>query len=133
MATIDEMVAAVRYIRAEGNHDIVLCERGIRSFDYRTRNTLDIAAVPLLQAETGLPVIVDVSHAVGRVDLIPPCARAALAIGANGLMIEVHPDPPSALSDNLQQLDVESFTQLLEELGLDRDAPVAATSERSRA
>jgi len=118
MATIDEVVAAVRYLRADGNDRIVICERGIRSFDYRTRNTLDISAVPLLQAETGLPVIVDVSHSVGRVDLIPACARAGLAVGADGLMVEVHPDPPSALSDNLQQLDVETFEELLADLGL---------------
>lgn len=118
MATLDEYVAASEYIRAEGNRQIVLCERGIRSFDYRTRNTLDIAAVPLLQAETGLPVIVDVSHAVGRTDLILPCARAALAVGADGLMVEVHPDPRTALSDGSQQIDLDAFGELLEELNL---------------
>jgi 3-deoxy-7-phosphoheptulonate synthase/chorismate mutase len=118
MATLDEYVAASEYIRAEGNRQIVLCERGIRSFDYRTRNTLDIAAVPLLQDETGLPVIVDVSHAVGRTDLITPCSRAALAVGANGLMLEVHPDPRRALSDGSQQIDLETFEELLAELEL---------------
>jgi 3-deoxy-7-phosphoheptulonate synthase/chorismate mutase len=137
MATIDEWIAAAEYVRAGGNHAIVLCERGIRSFDYRTRNTLDIAAVPLLQAETGLPVIVDVSHAIGRTDLIVPCARAALAVGANGLMIEVHPDPPSERSDNLQQLAASAFVALLEALGLDRKGRVAPRGgaddlERSR-
>lgn len=118
MATIDEYLAALNYIRAEGNDQVVLCERGIRSFDYRTRNTLDIAAVPLLRSETGLPVIVDVSHAVGRTDLILPCSRAALAVGADGLMIEVHPDPPSALSDSAQQIDLDAFGELLAELEL---------------
>ena len=128
MATIDEWIAAVEYVRAGGNHQVVLCERGIRSFDYRTRNTLDVAAVPLLQAETGLPVIVDVSHAVGRTDLIVPCARAALAAGANGLMIEVHPDPGSARSDNLQQLDPTAFVAMLEALGFDRQSRARARS-----
>lgn len=135
MATIDEWIAAAEYIRAGGNHDVVFCERGIRSFDYRTRNTLDIAAVPLVQAETGLPVIVDVSHAIGRTDLLIPCAKAALAAGANGLMIEVHPDPPSARSDNLQQLDPPAFLSLLSALGLERESrpvPGANKLERSR-
>ncbi|HMB69805.1 MAG TPA: N-acetylneuraminate synthase family protein, partial [bacterium] len=133
MATLDEYVAASEYIRAEGNRQIVLCERGIRSFDYRTRNTLDIAAVPLLQAETGLPVIVDVSHAVGRTDLILPCAKAALAVGADGLMLEVHPDPRSALSDGSQQIDLETFEEMLAELGLapetDGTSPVTQPAE----
>jgi 3-deoxy-7-phosphoheptulonate synthase/chorismate mutase len=118
MATIDEYLAALDYIRAEGNDQVVLCERGIRSFDYRTRNTLDIAAVPLLQSESGVPVIVDVSHAVGRTDLIAPCSRAALAVGADGLMIEVHPNPSAALSDSAQQIDLDAFEELLAELGL---------------
>jgi 3-deoxy-7-phosphoheptulonate synthase/chorismate mutase len=133
MATLDEYVAASEYIRAEGNRQIVLCERGIRSFDYRTRNTLDIAAVPLLQAETGLPVIVDVSHAVGRTDLILPCAKAALAVGADGLMVEVHPDPRSALSDGSQQIDLATFEELLAELDLAPDADSAPPAEKQPA
>jgi 3-deoxy-7-phosphoheptulonate synthase/chorismate mutase len=129
MATIDEYRAAVDYIRAEGNQSVVLCERGIRSFDYRTRNTLDIAAVPLLQAETGLPVIVDVSHAVGRTDLILPCARAALAVGADGVMVEVHPTPAAALSDSMQQLDLDEFAELLGDLALDSERSAARCAD----
>ena len=137
MATLDEVAAAVDYVRAGGNDAVVLCERGIRTFDYRTRNTLDVAAVPLLRAEIGLPVIVDVSHAVGRTDLLLPCARAALAAGADGLMFEVHPQPEKALSDAIQQIDPESFLQLVEALDLGatrrRRQRSSAGAERDRA
>jgi 3-deoxy-7-phosphoheptulonate synthase/chorismate mutase len=117
MASLDEVAAAVDHIRSGGNDAIVVCERGIRTFDYRTRNTLDVAAVPLLRAELGLPVVVDVSQAVGRTDILLPCARAALAAGADGLMFEVHPDPERALSDAVQ-LDPESFLRLFAALDL---------------
>ncbi|MGQ0723321.1 MAG: bifunctional 3-deoxy-7-phosphoheptulonate synthase/chorismate mutase [Candidatus Eiseniibacteriota bacterium] len=118
MASLDEMASAVGYLRAGGNESVVLCERGIRTFDYRTRNTLDVAAVPLLRAELELPVIVDVSHAVGRTDILLPCARAALAAGADGLMFEVHPDPARALSDAIQQIDAGEFLDLVRALPL---------------
>lgn len=118
MASLDEMASAVGYLRAGGNESVVLCERGIRTFDYRTRNTLDIAAVPLLRAELELPVIVDVSHAVGRTDILLPCARAALAAGADGLMFEVHPEPERALSDAIQQIDGDEFLELVRALPL---------------
>ena len=120
MATLEELLLAAEYILAEGNEAVVLCERGIRTFERWTRNTLDIAAIPLLARETSLPVIVDLSHALGRTDLIPPCARAALAAGAHGLMIEIHPAPEQALSDSLQQLDLDSFVRLVQDLGLAR-------------
>jgi 3-deoxy-7-phosphoheptulonate synthase/chorismate mutase len=133
MASLDEVASAVDCIRAGGNDAVVLCERGIRTFDYRTRNTLDIAAVPLLRAEIGLPVIVDVSRAVGRTDILLPCARAALAAGADGLMFEVHPHPDRALSEEeIQQLDPVAFLQLVAALDLGtasrrRRAPAAAS------
>ena len=120
MATLEELLLAAEYILSEGNEAVVLCERGIRTFERWTRNTLDIAAIPLLASETSLPVIVDLSHALGRTDLIPPCARAALAAGAHGLMIEIHPAPDQALSDSLQQLDLDSFVRLVHDLGLVR-------------
>lgn len=109
MATLEEFLLAAEYILAEGNDAVVLCERGIRTFERATRNTLDLAAVPLLQQETSLPVIVDLSHALGRSDILLPCGRAALAVGADGLMIEVHDRPDQALSDGFQQVDLETF------------------------
>ncbi len=118
MATIEELLLSAEYILAEGNEAVVLCERGIRTFERATRNTLDISAIPLLKQETALPVIVDVSHALGRKDVLLPCARAALAAGADGLMIETHYQPDQALSDGFQQLDLEEFGDLLEGLGL---------------
>jgi len=117
MATLDELLLAAEYIAAEGNTRIVLCERGIRTFETRTRNTLDIAAIPLLKLETALPVIVDLSHALGRRDVILPCARAALAAGADGLMIEAHPDPDHALSDGFQQVGLAELAALVKGLG----------------
>ncbi|MFN8177841.1 MAG: bifunctional 3-deoxy-7-phosphoheptulonate synthase/chorismate mutase [bacterium] len=118
MATLDELLLSAEYILSEGNDAVVLCERGIRTFEPWTRNTLDISAIPLLQKETSLPVIVDLSHALGRKDILLPCGRAALAAGANGLMIEIHPYPDQALSDGFQQLDLDGFRKLLRDLGL---------------
>ena len=117
MATLEELLLAAEYVLAAGNAEVVLCERGIRTFETWTRNTLDIAAVPLLQREAGLPVIVDLSHALGRKDILLPCGRAALAAGADGLMVEVHPRPEQALSDASQQLDLDSFQHFLAGLG----------------
>jgi 3-deoxy-7-phosphoheptulonate synthase/chorismate mutase len=118
MATLDELLLSAEYVLAGGNDRVVLCERGIRTFERTTRFTLDISAVPLLQKETALPVIVDLSHALGRKDIMAPCARAALAAGADGLMIEVHNRPDQALSDGFQQLDLKEFSALLGSLNL---------------
>ena len=117
-ATIDELLWAAEYVIAEGNEQIILCERGIRTFEGQTRFTLDISAVPLLRLHSFLPVIVDVSHAAGRRDILAPLGRAALAAGANGLMVEVHPHPHRARSDGQQQLDLSRFQQFLQETGL---------------
>lgn len=115
-ATIDEFLNAAEYIISQGNEQIILCERGIRTFERATRNTLDISAVPILKKETHLPVIVDVTHSTGRRDLLLPAAKAALAIGADGIMAEVHPDPSTALSDARQQMDLQQFEQFMEEI-----------------
>ncbi|CAM3762571.1 bifunctional 3-deoxy-7-phosphoheptulonate synthase/chorismate mutase [Mesobacillus zeae] len=108
-ATIEEFINAAEYIMAQGNGNIILCERGIRTYERATRNTLDISAVPILKQETHLPVMVDVTHSTGRRDLLLPAAKAAIAIGADGVMAEVHPDPAVALSDNAQQMDLKQF------------------------
>ncbi len=115
-ATIDEWVAAVDYIRRGGNEQIVLCERGIRTFETRTRFTLDILAIPLARRLSGLPVIADVSHAAGERSLVPPLMRAALAAGADGIMVEVHPDPDRALSDSSQSMAFDDFETVVQEL-----------------
>ncbi len=99
-----------------GNYNVVLCERGIRTFENATRNTLDISAIPVIQKLSHLPIVVDPSHGTGRRDKVPPMARAAVAAGADGLLIEVHSDPEKALSDGAQSLDFEQFEQLMKEL-----------------
>ncbi|HEY4392396.1 MAG TPA: bifunctional 3-deoxy-7-phosphoheptulonate synthase/chorismate mutase [Paenibacillus sp.] len=113
-ATLEEFVHAAEYIVVKGNTQVMLIERGIRTYEKWTRNTLDISAVPLLKQETHLPVLVDVTHSTGRKDILLPCAKAALAAGADGIMVEVHPDPQTALSDAAQQLDIPQFQQLWE-------------------
>lgn len=118
MATLEELVLAAEYIYARGNNQIVLCERGIRTFERWTRNTLDLSAVPILKIKTHLPVIVDISHSTGRKDIILPIAKAALAVGADGLMIEVHNNPSHARSDAHQQLNLPEFANLIAELEL---------------
>lgn len=115
-ANLKEFVYAAEYIMSEGNDQIILMERGIRTFSNWTRNTLDIGAVPLLQMETHLPVIVDVSHSAGRRDLANPFARIAKASGADGLMVEVHPNPSVAMSDAKQQLSIPQFKDMMAEL-----------------
>lgn len=115
-ATLDEFVNAAEYIISQGNDQIILCERGIRTYETATRNTLDISAVPILKQETHLPVMVDVTHSTGRRDLLIPCAKAALAIGADGVMAEVHPDPAVALSDSAQQMDFDQFGEFMNEI-----------------
>jgi 3-deoxy-7-phosphoheptulonate synthase len=112
-ATIQELLMAAEYIVKQGNYQVILCERGIRTFETMTRNTLDIGAIPLLKRLSHLPVIVDPSHATGDARLVAPCARAALAVGADGIMVEVHPAPPQALSDGAQSLDFAAFAELM--------------------
>jgi 3-deoxy-7-phosphoheptulonate synthase / chorismate mutase len=115
-ATIEEFINSAEYIMSQGNGQIILCERGIRTYERATRNTLDITAVPILKQETHLPVFVDVTHSTGRKDLLLPAAKAALAIGADGVMAEVHPDPAVALSDAAQQMNISEFEQFVREL-----------------
>ena len=115
-ATLEEFLLAAEYVVAEGNPNVILCERGIRTFERYTRNTLDIAAVPVLKGLSHLPVVVDPSHATGRRELVPPLALAALAAGADGLMVEVHPDPENALSDGPQSLTFPQFGAMMGEL-----------------
>jgi len=124
-ATVQEWLLAAEYVLLGGNENVVLCERGVRSFDVATRNLLDISVVPLLEDMTHLPVIVDPSHAVGIARLVPPIAVASVAAGAHGLLIEVHPNPASALSDGAQSLDCEQFEALMRRLG-----PVAEIAGR---
>lgn len=111
-ATIEEFLYAAEYIMSEGNQQVILCERGIRSFDPMTRNVLDLAAVALLKEMTHLPVIVDPSHATGKASLIEPASRAAIAIGADGLIVEAHPCPSQSVSDAAQALSLEELAQL---------------------
>ncbi|HHZ7889278.1 TPA: bifunctional 3-deoxy-7-phosphoheptulonate synthase/chorismate mutase [Staphylococcus aureus] len=115
-ATIEEFVYAAEYIASQGNQNIILCERGIRTYEKATRNTLDISAVPILKQGTHLPVMVDVTHSTGRKDIMLPTAKAALAVGADGVMAEVHPDPFVALSDAGQQMDLDEFQAFYDEL-----------------
>ncbi|MCI0183249.1 MAG: bifunctional 3-deoxy-7-phosphoheptulonate synthase/chorismate mutase [Acidibacillus sp.] len=115
-ATIEELIYAAEYIASRGNEKIVLCERGIRTYEKATRNTLDISAVPILKQETHLPVLVDVTHSTGRKDIMTPVAKAALAVGADGVMVEVHPDPTVALSDAKQQMNFAEFESFMAEL-----------------
>lgn len=115
-ATIEEFIYAAEYIVSNGNRNVMLCERGIRTYEKATRNTLDITAVPILKQETHLPVFVDVTHSTGRRDLLLPAARAALAIGADGVMVEVHPDPETALSDAKQQISIPQFHEFVTQL-----------------
>ena len=116
MSTIEELLMAAEYILSHGNEQVVLCERGIRTFETYTRNTLDISAVPLLKQLSHLPVIVDPSHATGKWELVGPVSRAAVAVGADGLIIEVHPHPEEALSDGAQSLKPARFAALMRSL-----------------
>jgi 3-deoxy-7-phosphoheptulonate synthase/chorismate mutase len=115
--TIEEWVMSAEYLMSEGNHNIILCERGIRTYEQYTRNTLDVSAVALAKLETHLPVIVDVTHSGGRRDLLVPLTKASLAVGADGIMMEVHPNPDVALSDSKQQIDFDMFDDYLEATG----------------
>jgi 3-deoxy-7-phosphoheptulonate synthase len=124
-ATIKEFLMAAEYIMSRGNQKVILCERGIRTFETATRNTLDLSAVPVLKQLTHLPVIVDPSHGVGKWDLVSPMSKGAVAVGADGLLIEVHTNPEEALSDGEQSLKPEAFQKLMEEL-----KPIAAAIGR---
>ncbi len=115
-ATIDEWLNAAEYIISEGNPNVVLCERGIRTFETATRNTLDISAVPVIHSKSHLPILVDPSHATGVRNYVEPLSKCAVAAGADGLMIEVHPNPPCALSDGPQSLTFEQFDTLCEDI-----------------
>ncbi|MEG1311929.1 MAG: 3-deoxy-7-phosphoheptulonate synthase [Romboutsia sp.] len=115
-ATISEWIGAAEYIAIEGNQNIIMCERGIRTYNDYTRNTLDLAAVPIIQKETGLPIIVDPSHACGIRYLVKPMSIAALACGCDGIMVEVHPDPINALSDGMQSLHFNEFEDLMDSI-----------------
>lgn len=116
-ATVDEWLMAAEYVLLTGNERVVLCERGVRSFDAGTRNLLDLSVVPLLAEMTHLPVIVDPSHGTGVARLVEPMALAAIAAGSDGLLVEVHPDPASAASDGAQSLDFEGFAAMMRSLG----------------
>jgi 3-deoxy-7-phosphoheptulonate synthase / chorismate mutase len=116
MATVEEFIFAAEYIYVGGNEQIILCERGIRTYETQTRNTLDISSIPILRKETPLPIIVDISHSTGRKDIILPIAHAALSAGAHGLMFESHHQPHVALSDSKQQLDLEESRELVDYL-----------------
>jgi len=117
-ATIDELLLAAEYLLAEGNDDVILCERGIRSFDQHTRNVFDLAAIPVVKALSHLPIIADPSHATGLRAKVIPMARAAIAAGADGLIVEVHQDPPRALSDGAQSLYPDQFAEMMEQIGV---------------
>jgi 3-deoxy-7-phosphoheptulonate synthase len=114
--TIEELLMSAEYIISSGNNQVILCERGIRTFETATRNTLDISAVPVLKGLTHLPIIVDPSHATGHWKYVLPLARAAVVVGADGLLVEVHPEPEKAVSDGIQSLKPEKFYQLMEEV-----------------
>ncbi len=115
-SSLKEWLYSIEYILNEGNPNVILCERGIRTFETYTRNTLDISAVPAMKELSHLPIIVDPSHATGRVSMIEPMSLAAVSAGADGLIIEVHPDPPNALSDSTQQLNPDQFALLMKKI-----------------
>jgi len=116
MTTIEELLMSAEYILSSGNPNVVLCERGIRTFETSTRNTLDISAVPVLKSLTHLPVVIDPSHAAGNWKYVIPLSRAALAVGADGIIVEVHPEPEKAVSDGAQSLKPEKFYQLMDDV-----------------
>jgi 3-deoxy-7-phosphoheptulonate synthase len=119
---VEELLLAAEYVMARGNPRVILCERGIRSFETSTRNTTDINAVPVLKARTHLPVIVDPSHSTGHWEFVAPITRASVATGADGLIVEVHPDPAAALSDGAQSLKPERFAELVGQVRLIAEA-----------
>ena len=112
-STIEEWLMSAEYIMAGGNENVILCERGIRTFETATRNTLDLSAVPVIKEKSHLPIIIDPSHATGKRDLVEPLAKAAIAVGADGLMIEVHNNPAKALCDGKQSIKPEAFDEIM--------------------
>ncbi len=130
-ATIQDLLLSAEYILAEGNPDVILCERGLRGFDSVTRNIFDVTAIPVVQRLSHLPIVADPSHGTGRRDLVPPMARAAVAAGADGLIVEVHPEPERALSDGVQTLNPDEFAAMMKDVrviaeAIGRSVPVAA-------
>jgi 3-deoxy-7-phosphoheptulonate synthase len=115
-ATIEELLLSAEYIMSGGNYQVVLCERGIRTFETSTRNTMDISAIPVLKRLTHLPVIADPSHGTGKRDYVIPMARAAIAAGADGLLVEVHPDPDRSVSDGAQTLRPDQFAAMMRDV-----------------
>ncbi len=130
MATIEELLLAAEYIAAAGNPRLMLCERGIRTFERATRNTLDICAVPVLKERIHLPIIVDPSHAAGRREIVPALSKSAVAVGADGLIVEVHPDPDTAVSDGRQSMTLSGFAQMMEEIRVVAEAVGRTTAIR---
>jgi len=125
-ATLDELLMAAEYVMSEGNYQVILCERGVRTFADHTRNTLDLSIVPAVQRLSHLPIIVDPSHGTGKRNMVLPLARAAVAVGADGLMIEVHHQPDKALSDGAQSMYPDQFVELMDEI-----SQIAAAIRRS--
>ena len=115
-ATVQELLLSAEYILSKGNFKILLCERGIRTFETATRNTMDINAIPVIKKESHLPILLDPSHGTGKRDMVVPLARAAVAAGCDGIMVEVHPDPEQAWSDGPQSLMFNQFDQLMKEI-----------------
>ena len=115
-ATLEEWLMSAEYVMSGGNYNVILCERGVRTFSDHSRNTLDLSVIPPAKHLSHLPILVDPSHGTGKRDYVPPMALAALAAGADGLLLEIHPDPDHALSDGAQSLDFAAFTRLLESL-----------------
>ena len=115
-STIEEWLMSAEYIMAGGNENVILCERGIRTFETATRNTLDLSAVPVIKQKSHLPIIIDPSHATGKRDLVEPLAKAAMAVGADGLMIEVHNNPEKALCDGKQSIKPDTFDKIMKQL-----------------
>ena len=115
-ASIEELLLSAEYILAGGNYNVILCERGIRTFETYTQNTLDLSAIPVIKKLSHLPIVADPSHGTGRRDFVAPMARAAIAAGADGLLVEIHPDPDRALSDGAQSMRPEQFEELMRQL-----------------
>jgi 3-deoxy-7-phosphoheptulonate synthase len=115
-ATVEELLLSAEYILSGGNYDVILCERGIRTFENYTRNTMDVSAIPVIKKLSHLPIVADPSHGTGRRDLVPPMARASVAAGADGLLMEVHHDPDHALSDGAQSMDAAQYAELMKQL-----------------
>ena len=128
-ATLEEWLLAAEYIMAEGNYNVILCERGVRTFTQHTRNTLDLASVPAIRRISHLPVIVDPSHGTGTAYMVTPLARAGVAVGADGLMVEVHNHPELALSDGAQALTPSEYAQLIREVCSIREATAPVSQD----